>query len=298
MPRPAGTRAVITLLSDFGDRDEYAACLKGVILGLNPQAVLVDLTHSVPPQDIHFGAFVLAGAAAYFPPGTIHLAVVDPGVGTGRRGLAAYGRGQFWVGPDNGLFHLIFAGEPEFKMVSLENPDYFLPQVSPTFHGRDRFAPVAAHLSLGLELGRLGPPLPDPVRLSWPEPSVSAARIRGEIIHVDRFGNLVSNITAGAWHAWLKGAENNFQLQVGRRTLTRLGRTYGEAPPGGAAGPGGQSWLPGDRLRRGQRRGPAPGGDRPRRCGPPGRLKVAGQPLEPEDCQSPFETSGKIDRPG
>ena len=232
MPRQAGTRAIITLLSDFGVRDEYAACLKGVILGLNPQAVLVDLTHEVPPQDIRSGAFVLARAAAYFPPGTIHLAVVDPGVGTGRRGLAAYGRGQFWVGPDNGLFHLIFAGRPELKMVSLENPDYFLPQVSPTSHGRDLFAPVAAHLSLGLELGRLGPPLTDPVRLPWPEPSVTAALIRGEIIHVDRFGNLVSNIAAGVLHAWLQGAENKFQLQVGRRTLTRLGRTYGEAPPG------------------------------------------------------------------
>jgi S-adenosyl-L-methionine hydrolase (adenosine-forming) len=232
MPRHAGTRTCITLLSDFGVQDEYAACLKGVILGLNPRAVLVDLSHAVPPQDIRCGAFVLAGAAAYFPPGTIHLAVVDPGVGTGRRGLAAYGRGQFWVGPDNGLFHLIFAGGPEFKMVSLENPDYFLPQVSPSFHGRDLFAPVAAHLSLGLELGRLGPPLSDPVRLSWPEPSVTPALIRGEIIHVDRFGNLVSNIAAGAWHTWLQGAENKFRLQVGRRTLTRLGRTYGEVPPG------------------------------------------------------------------
>jgi S-adenosylmethionine hydrolase len=232
MPKPAGTRAVITLLSDFGVQDEYAACLKGVILGLNPQAVLVDLSHAVPPQDIRSGAFVLARAAAYFPPGTIHLAVVDPGVGIGRRGLAAFGRRQFWVGPDNGLFHLIFAGRPEFKIVSLENPDYFLPQVSPTFHGRDVFAPVAAHLSLGLALERLGPPLADPVRLSWPEPSVSAALIRGEIIHVDRFGNLVSNIAAGALHAWFEGAEPKFQLQVGRRTLTRLGRTYGEAPRG------------------------------------------------------------------
>jgi S-adenosyl-L-methionine hydrolase (adenosine-forming) len=232
MARGAGSRAFITLLSDFGVQDEYAACLKGVILGLNPQAVLVDLTHAVPPQNIRAGAFVLAAAAAYFPPGTIHLAVVDPGVGTSRRGLAAFGRGQFWVGPDNGLFHLIFAGRREFKIVSLENPDYFLPQVSPTFHGRDLFAPVAAHLSLGVELGLLGPPVTDPVRLSWPEPSVSAALIRGEIIHVDRFGNLVTNIAAGVWHAWLKGAEPKFRLQVGRRTLARLGRTYGEASPG------------------------------------------------------------------
>ncbi len=206
------------------------ACLKGVILGLNPQAVLVDLSHEVPPQDIQAGALVLAAAAPYFPAGTIHLAVVDPDVGTGRRGLAARGRGQFWVGPDNGLFHLIFAGQTEIEIVSLENPGYFLPQVSPTFQGRDLFAPVAAHLSLGVELERLGPTLTDPVRLPWPVPLFTADRLRGEIIYVDRFGNLVSNITADAFHSWLKGG--NFHLKVGPVTLTKLHRTYGETAPG------------------------------------------------------------------
>ena len=230
MAANTGVRAIITLLTDFGSRDAYAACMKGVILGLNPQAVLIDLSHEVPPRDIRAGAFILAGAAPYFPPGTIHLAVVDPGVGAGRRGLAARGRGQFWVGPDNGLFHLIFAGRSDIEIVSLENAAYFRPQISATFHGRDIFAPVAAHLSLGVELGRLGPAITDPVRLPWPEPVFTADNIRGEIIYVDRFGNLVSNITAGAFHDWLKGG--NFQLKVGPERLTRLHRTYGEAATG------------------------------------------------------------------
>lgn len=224
------TPRIITLLTDFGLRDEYVACLKGVILGLNPQALLVDLSHEVPPQDIQAGAFVLAAAAAYFPAGTINLAVVDPGVGTSRRGLAARGRGQFWVGPDNGLFHLIFAGQTDIEIVSLENPVYFLSQVSPTFQGRDLFAPVAAHLSLGVELQRLGPAVADPVRLPWPAPVCSAEMLRGEIIYVDRFGNLVSNLAADTFHSWLKGG--NFQIKVGTVTLTKLHRAYGEMAPG------------------------------------------------------------------
>jgi S-adenosyl-L-methionine hydrolase (adenosine-forming) len=223
-------RGIITLLTDFGSRDEYAACLKGVILGINPAAVLVDLSHEVPPQDIRAGAFILAAVAPYFPPGTIHLAVVDPGVGSGRRALAARARGRFWVGPDNGLFHLILAGRDDLEVVSLENPAYFLPQVSATFHGRDLFAPVAAHLSLGVELSQLGPAVNNPVRLTWPEPLVSEKLMRGEIIYVDRFGNLVSNIAASVLNSWLR--RGNFHLQAGKATLTRLHRTYEEAAPG------------------------------------------------------------------
>jgi S-adenosylmethionine hydrolase len=230
MTAPPGASGLITLLSDFGARDGYAACLKGVILGLNPRARLVDLSHEVPPQDIQAGAFILAAAAPYFPAGTIHLAVVDPGVGTGRRALAARTRGQCFVGPDNGLFHLMFAGRTDLEIVSLENPAYFLPQVSATFHGRDLFAPVAAHLSLGVALARLGPAVTDPVRLPWPEPAVTSAVLRGEIIYADRFGNLVTNVPAGAFQAWCQGRA--FQLQVGPLTLTRLRRTYGEAAAG------------------------------------------------------------------
>ena len=191
-------RPLITLLTDFGTRDAYVGSLKGVILSLNPEVRLVDLSHEVDPQDIRAGAFMLAEAAAYFPPGTIHLAVVDPGVGSRRRALAARCRGHYWVGPDNGLFHLIFNRAPDLAMVSLENPAYFRPRVSATFHGRDIFAPVAAHLSLGVDLDDFGPRVTDPVSLAFPEPEFGPETIQGEIISVDRFGNLISNIPAGS----------------------------------------------------------------------------------------------------
>jgi S-adenosyl-L-methionine hydrolase (adenosine-forming) len=171
--------------------------LKGVVLSLNPEAQLVDLSHEVGPQDIRAGAFLPAEAAAYFPPGTIHLAVVDPGVGSSSRALAARCRGHYSVGPDNGLFHLIFNRAPDLAMVSLENPAYFRPRLSATFHGRDIFAPVAAHLSLGVDLDDLGPRVTDPVFLALPELEFGPEAIQGEIISVDRFGNLISNIPAG-----------------------------------------------------------------------------------------------------
>ena len=222
--------AIITLLTDFGTKDAYVAAMKGVILGVNPQAVLVDLSHEVPPQDLLAGALILAGAAPYFPPGAIHLAVVDPGVGSRRRGLAAKARGQFWVGPDNGLFHLIFTPGTEPTIVSLENPAFFRPKVSATFHGRDIFAPVAAHLSLGVDLSRFGPIINDPIPLAVPTPRFTPKTVQGEVIYVDRFGNLVTNLTAIALEAWLGGKD--LRLKVGPLTIWGLARTYAEKAPG------------------------------------------------------------------
>jgi S-adenosylmethionine hydrolase len=227
--KSANRQHLITLLTDFGTRDAYVASMKGVILGLNPQAVLVDLTHEIPPQDVRAGALNLAAAAPYFPPGTIHLAVVDPGVGSSRRALAARCRDQFWVGPDNGLFHLIFS-QASVSIVSLENPRYFRHQISATFHGRDIFAPVAAHLSLGVDLSRFGPGLTDPVSLDLPEPRFTPEAVSGEIIYVDHFGNLVSNIRATQLLAWLKDRDLN--LTAGPLTLRGLARTYSVAASG------------------------------------------------------------------
>jgi S-adenosylmethionine hydrolase len=221
---------LITLLTDFGTRDAYVASMKGVILSLNPAARLVDLSHEVPAQDIRAGAFILAEAAAYFPPGTIHLAVVDPGVGSGRRGLAARCRDHYWVGPDNGLSHLIFSQASDLAVVSLENPAYFRPQVSATFHGRDIFAPVAAHLSLGVDLNRFGPRITDPVSLGFPDPAFTQEAIQGEIIYVDRFGNLVSNVRAGDLTDWLGG--QTLSLRAGPLNLNDLARTYTDAAAG------------------------------------------------------------------
>jgi S-adenosylmethionine hydrolase len=224
------SRALITLLSDFGTRDAYVGAMKGAILSLNPQVLPVDLTHSVPPQDIRAGALILASVAPYFPPQTVHLAVVDPGVGSGRRGLAAYCRGQFWVGPDNGLFHLIFQAADALSIVSLENPLYFRPQVSPTFHGRDIFAPVAAHLSLNVDLSRFGPQITDPVGLDLPEPRFGPATVRGEIIYVDQFGNLVSNVLVAELLAWQ--GEQDISLKAGPVVVRGLARTYSDVAPG------------------------------------------------------------------
>jgi hypothetical protein len=222
-------RLLITLLTDFGTRDAYVSSMKGVILSLNPEAVLVDLSHDVPPQDVRAGALILAEVAPCFPPGTIHLAVVDPGVGGPHRALAAHSREQFWVGPDNGLFHLIFRQSSPLSIVTLENPAYFRPQVSATFHGRDIFAPVAAHLSLGVDLNRLGPGITDPVPLDLPEPSFTPEAIRGEIIYVDQFGNLISNIRYGEFAAWR--GNQAIRLKVGPVTIQGLARTYSDVAP-------------------------------------------------------------------
>jgi S-adenosyl-L-methionine hydrolase (adenosine-forming) len=221
---------IITLLTDFGTQDAYVGCMKGVILGLNPEVTLVDLTHDLPPQDVVAGALVLAAAAPYFPAGAIHLAVVDPGVGSRRRALAGRCRGQFWVGPDNGLFHLVFKGSPDLQIVSLENPAYFLPQVSATFHGRDILAPAAAYLSLGADLSRFGPGVTDPVPLDLFEPIYGPDLVRGEIIYVDRFGNLVSNLAATDLKDWL--GDRKFCLRAGPLSLHSLARTYTDVAPG------------------------------------------------------------------
>ncbi len=223
-------RPIITLLTDFGTKDPYVAAMKGVILSRQPDVTLVDLTHEVPPQDIVAGAFILAEARPFFPAGTIHLAVVDPGVGTERRALAAQALGCFWVGPDNGLFHLIFQETDNLDIVSLENPRYFQDTVSPTFQGRDIFAPVAAHLSLGTGLADLGPSITDPAVLPWPRAVFAPEAVRGEIVYVDGFGNLLSNIRGKDLLAW--GEEKSYLVILGSLTLEGLSRTYGDVQTG------------------------------------------------------------------
>jgi S-adenosylmethionine hydrolase len=190
----APMQRIVTLLSDFGTRDHYVAAVKGVLLGINPALNVVDITHQVTPQSIQQGGFLLASAFRYFPEGTIHLAIVDPGVGTERLGLAAATKRYLFVGPDNGLFDRAFALDPPQLVVALQNPDYQLPQSSATFHGRDVFAPAVGHLSLGLPLEKLGPRVTYRMRFSEDLVLTDQQELQGEIIHVDHFGNLVSNI--------------------------------------------------------------------------------------------------------
>jgi S-adenosylmethionine hydrolase len=187
---------IITLTTDFGQNSPYVAATKGVILSICPDATLVDISNEIPPQDIRSGALMLDQVADWFPPGTIHLAVVDPGVGTARALVYAEIGQQRFVAPDNGLLSRLAARTPPGKIVRLTNAEYWLPQVSNTFHGRDIMAPVAARLAMGLDPDRLGPPLEQLTPLDWPEAKISASRIDGRIVEIDSFGNLITNITA------------------------------------------------------------------------------------------------------
>jgi S-adenosylmethionine hydrolase len=191
---------IITLTTDFGAGSRYVAAMKGVILSINPRVQLVDLSHAIPHQDIRAGAIVLAETAHWFPPGTIHVAVVDPGVGSSRRIVYARFAAQQFVAPDNGLLSSLALRESPSKIVSIEEPRFWLPDVSRTFHGRDIMSPVAARLSLGLEPEALGPPLDALVELSWPEVQQVPNRIEGEVVEVDSFGNLITNITSDMLH--------------------------------------------------------------------------------------------------
>jgi len=186
-------RPIVGLLTDFGQQDHYVGVVKAVLAGIVPQALVIDVTHEVPPQDLLAGQRLLRASQPYFPAGTIFLAIVDPGVGSRRRGMALSHGGQIFVGPDNGLFTPWTTGE--WLAVELTASHYQLPSVSSTFHGRDIFAPAAAYLATGVPLLELGPELHDPVRLLPPSPLLrSDGTIEGELVYVDHFGNLISNI--------------------------------------------------------------------------------------------------------
>jgi S-adenosylmethionine hydrolase len=220
---------IITLLTDFGLEDHYAASVKGVALSICQNARLVDVTHLIPPQDVRAGAFVLGAAYASFPIGSVHLAVVDPGVGTSRRALAVSAHGHFFIGPDNGIFAWVLEGAPDYRAVSLENREYWRSRVSATFHGRDIFGPVAAHLASGVPLEALGLPC-TPSEPPWRQrPIIFEDIVEGEVIHVDRFGNAISNIRESDIGAFVSGSRWTVHA-AGRRVP--LVFTYGEAETG------------------------------------------------------------------
>ncbi len=223
--------SLITLTTDFGLRDPYVAAMKGVMLGIAPDVRLVDVTHQVPPQDVMHAAFVLREAYPFFPPGTIHLAVVDPGVGTARRAVAVQADGHFFVGPDNGLFALVLGEHHVEEAVVLDQPEYWrVPEPAATFHGRDVFAPVAAHLARGYPLQALGTPLPDLRPLRWPLPIVDAEGVRGLILHVDHYGNCITNVRRADVDGHRDG--RGVRGYVGSAAITALRPTYAEVPSG------------------------------------------------------------------
>ncbi|MBN8579928.1 MAG: SAM-dependent chlorinase/fluorinase [Anaerolineae bacterium] len=194
--------SIITITTDFGIKNEFVAVMKGVILGISPAVQIVDVTHAIAPQNILEGAFALWRAASFFPDQTIHLFVVDPGVGTSRRAIAARIGSQYFVGPDNGLLTPIIESAEqigsEMKFIHLQNSKYFLPIVSRTFHGRDIFSPVAAHIANGVALAELGAPISDPVRLALPKPTKTESGWTAHITVVDIFGNLTLDLPSSA----------------------------------------------------------------------------------------------------
>ncbi|HYG62530.1 MAG TPA: SAM-dependent chlorinase/fluorinase [Thermoanaerobaculia bacterium] len=220
--------ALLTFLTDFGLTDYYVAAVKGTVLRLAPGTQIVDISHDVPPGDIATGAFLLGAAVPSFPIGTVHLAVVDPGVGSRRRLLAARTPFGGWVGPDNGLFTPLLA---DARVHSVERAGLFLPGPGQTFHGRDRFAPIAAWLLRGEPIEELGPEVADPVRLTGDPPRRSSGELRGRVIHVDRYGNLVTDIPAG----WLPAEASGLRAEAGGHTATRFVAHYQQIPSGEAA---------------------------------------------------------------
>ena len=215
------TNAIITLTTDYGTNDHLVGVLKGVILKVNPEATIVDITHAVTPYDLLDGALAIASAYAYFPPRTIHVVIVDPGVGTERRPLLVSGQNQYFIAPDNGVLSGVFEKEQTFAVRHLTSEHYFAQPVSKTFHGRDVFAPVAAWLSKHWQPASMGEVIEDFKRFALPKPKEADGQLKGVVLKVDSFGNLITNFrTEDLPPESLEKGE--LKLQVGNHPVTRI----------------------------------------------------------------------------
>ena len=221
---------IITLTTDFGLSDPYVAMMKGVILSINPGAQVVDISHQIRAGSIIQAAGLVHETFPFFPKGTVHVAVVDPGVGSERRPMGMEAGGHFFVGPDNGIFWPIVEEYKKTRIIHLTESKYFLPSISPTFHGREVFAPTAAHLSQGVSLERMGAALSNPVKLHVPKPQAEGGVLYGEITRVDNFGNLISNIHRRDLESFLESWEP--VIEVGDLTIKRLRPIYADAQEG------------------------------------------------------------------
>ncbi len=222
--------SIITLTTDFGLADGYVGTMKGVILGIDPTATIVDISHDIAPQDVREAAYTLYTAYPYFPQGTIHVVVVDPGVGSERRAIALRMPQATFVAPDNGALSYVVAGERVEEIVHLTNPRHHLSPVSHTFHGRDIFAPAAAHLARGIRLAELGEPLTDIVTFPLPRPQVRPdGVVVGQVIHVDRFGNLTTSIMPKDWTDRLL---REGIIEIKGQSIRGIANNYAEGTPG------------------------------------------------------------------
>jgi len=237
-PVPASSKAIITLTTDFGTDDAYVAAMKGVILEINPEATIVDISHSIDPQNISQGAFVFSTAYSCFPQDTVHLVVVDPGVGSPRRAIILETKNAIFVAPDNGVLSYVIQASvkkrisrptlmklpPELRAFEITNPKFWRQPVSSTFHGRDIFAPVAAHITLGKPLNELGRPIASVNVIALPRPHTNAAgNLVGHILHIDHFGNLITDITGEALPS---GA---YSIEVAGHKIGSLSQSYDQA---------------------------------------------------------------------
>jgi len=227
---PMNRSGIITLLTDFGLSDAYVAMMKGVILSINRDAELIDITHSIRTGSVFQGAYILKEVFSCFPSGTVHVAVVDPGVGSNRRSIAVNAAGHFFTGPDNGIFWPVIEKYKDATIYELTENKFFLPQITSTFHGRDIFAPVAAHISLGLDIQKFGRVVSDPEKLEIPLPFKHENVLSGQIIRIDNFGNLITNITADALAGFL--GNNEPVIHTGKIKIYGLNKIYSDRENG------------------------------------------------------------------
>jgi hypothetical protein len=224
---------LITLTTDFGLNDHFVGAMKGVILNINPQAQIVDICNSVQSFDILDGALTIAQSASYFPADTLHMVIVDPGVGSARRPILAVNERQIFIAPDNGVLSLIYERSERLSVRHITAEHYFLQPVSSTFHGRDVFAACAGWLSKGVEVDKFGDPITDFVRFAAPKPkAVSAASYKGLVLKTDKFGNLITNITGSDIPQLFGPTPPTFKITVGKAEVTKMKTAYAQANPG------------------------------------------------------------------
>jgi S-adenosylmethionine hydrolase len=226
-------RPIVTLTTDFGLNDHFVGAMKGVILDIVPEAAIVDISHAVQAYDVLDGALAIAQAYSYFPTGTVHMVVVDPGVGTTRRPILASSDGYHFVAPDNGVLSMVYAREERIHVRHITSDHYFRQPMSTTFHGRDVFAPVAAYLAKLVDSHKFGDEIEDYVKFAAPKPKAAGEnRMRGVVLKVDRFGNLVTNVTPADVPALFAAKPSAFKIVVGSREITEIRSTYAEGSPG------------------------------------------------------------------
>ena len=221
---------IITLMTDFGLADGFVGTMKGVIYTINPNAITIDISHEIGAQNVPEAAFLLEASYRYFPPGTVHMTVVDPGVGSERRAIAVEAGGYYFVAPDNGVLTRVLGRERAIKSVELTNPAYFLDKVSNTFHGRDIFAPATAHLSIGVPIGVLGVKIDELIKIPLSEPEVTQSSIRGHVIYIDKFGNLITDIPRKLFEAVV--SHHQFIIKLARVKLNQISSSYADVPVG------------------------------------------------------------------